>query len=914
MAFSQHVSLRPASQPRYRTEPPAKTGRRGSAVDQGLAEKLRKIAAAANAPEDAIEPALLAILEGTSTPAGAVCLYDPHQQVLRLVAEVGLSDEGCRALRNVRPGSANGWEMPHQSLLSRRAYVIENASENHFVPSLLDDEKAAYNVACLPLYAGTSPVGSLIIITIRPSGFGEHQIRELEQPQRELVKMIEALRSQAAKARAPASRSHQLAHDAEALPSSSTEPDRAAVPPDGSTARQAERRVSPELSGSQGETEEIQLLRAQLAETTAHAAAQAQESLTALQRKHDELAAEVERLRAQLSETEAAAATRELESRQAQAAEVEHLLELLNEARDVAAQERRINEDLKSALELESRRLTEALQQAALANEQALEQAAELERLRTQIGDARTAAATRDEELIKQLRHEQQELAGELETTATRAQQANEARASALELERSRVVALRTELDTLKQDHAAEVELLTARLAESESARALETGRIDELKQVNAGLAEKLEAASASEDRLRLDLDTINRLADEKATELKDTRECALTGERALGEARAEAATMRHGLAEARARIDEMHGTLAQSEQRVARLEARANDAENRGSQLERELDAARARLREAEEQLTTSRRETPGPSMIGSMPTSTSSTEDEVTLAEQPVGSKLGSVKARNTSHERASVTSDIRKEASTGARTTPVARPEESASRHFVIIDREESWSSIPLDEQQVSVVSPGDDLSRRLANPHREPILVNLAVHGSLAAVSALREAGLTTRFLAYIAAPGAERALRLGMIETTPSPMDPEVVLSTLAGYIGTGTRLLTAVADVDAVMSLRQAVSRQGVSVSMAWDSHQAQDLLAIIRPEVAVIDLDLPPRDGYRLLTGLADLNPVPSAVLISKRIDGADRFAAEAADRSHAHRLITLHDLLGNVLRTTEPPRSAGH
>jgi len=94
---------------------------------------------------------------------------------------------------------------------------------------------------------------------------------------------------------------------------------------------------------------------------------------------------------------------------------------------------------------------------------------------------------------------------------------------------------------------------------------------------------------------------------------------------------------------------------------------------------------------------------------------------------------------------------------------------------------------------------------------------------------------------------------------------------------------------------------------------MAWDSHQAQDLLAIIRPEVAVIDLDLPPRDGYRLVTGLADLNPVPSAVLISKRTDGADRFAAEAADRSRAHRLITLHDLLGNVLRTTEPPRSAG-
>jgi len=792
-------------------------------------------------------------------------------------------------------------------------YMIENASENRFVPSLLDGEKAAYNVACLPLYAGTSPVGSLIIIAIRPSAFGERHIRELEQPQRELVKMIEALRRRTDQARAPASRSHQLAHDAKPLPTSSPEPDRAPVPPDGSTARQAERWVSPELSGSQDGTEEIQLLRAQLAETKAHAVARGQESVTALQRKHDKLAAEVERLRAQLSETDAAAATRELENRQAQAAEVEHLLELLSEARDVAAQERRINEDLKSVLELESRRLTEALQQAALANDQALEQAAELERLRTQIGDAHAAAATRDEELINQLRHEQQELAGDLETATTRERQANKERAAALELERSRVATLRTDLATLKQDHAAEVERLTARLAESKSARALETEHIDELKQVNAGLAKKLEAASASEERLRCDLDTIKRLADEKATELKDTRERALTGERSLGEARAEVATMRDGLAEARARIEEMHGTLAQSEETVARLEARANEAENRGSQLERELDAAQAGLREAEEQLAASRREPPGPSTMGSMPASTSSTEVNVTFAEHPVGPKLGGVKARDASHERASVTSDVQEEANTGARTTPIAGPEEPAPRHLVIIDREESWSSIPLGEELVSVVSPGDDLSRRVANPHREPILVNLAVPGSLAAVSASRKAGLTTRFLAYIAAPGTGKALRLGMIETTPSPMDLEVVLSALAGYVSNGTRLLTAAADVDAVMSLRQAVSRQGVSVSMAWDSHQAQDLLAIMRPEVAVIDLDLPPRDGYRLVTGLADLNPVPSAVLISKRTDGAGRFAAEAADRSRAHRLITLHDLLRDVLRTAEPPRSAG-
>jgi hypothetical protein len=58
---------------------------------------------AAQAPEELIEIQLRGILETTQTSAGAVCLFDQHQELLRLAVEIGLSDEGCRRLRAAIP-------------------------------------------------------------------------------------------------------------------------------------------------------------------------------------------------------------------------------------------------------------------------------------------------------------------------------------------------------------------------------------------------------------------------------------------------------------------------------------------------------------------------------------------------------------------------------------------------------------------------------------------------------------------------------------------------------------------------------------------------------------------------------------------------------------------------------------------
>ncbi|HJQ74113.1 MAG TPA: GAF domain-containing protein, partial [Gaiellaceae bacterium] len=159
-----------------------------------LRERLREIAARATAPEEALEPALQVILEAGRAAAAAVCVFDSRHAILRLVAEVGLSDEGCRRLRSVRRGDPTAWDMPLQGLLNRRAYLIENASRNRYVPRLVEQAASVRSIACLPLYAGPTPIGSLVLVALAPRSFAERDLKLLERGVAELATMIEAVR------------------------------------------------------------------------------------------------------------------------------------------------------------------------------------------------------------------------------------------------------------------------------------------------------------------------------------------------------------------------------------------------------------------------------------------------------------------------------------------------------------------------------------------------------------------------------------------------------------------------------------------------------------------------------------------------------------------------------------------------
>src|SRR3989442_15295658 len=127
-----------------------------------LADRLRAIAAH-EAPEDALQPALQAILEATGAQAGAICLFDVRYGLLRLAAEVGISDEGCRALRSIRQDNARGWEMPLQCLRDRRTYLIDAASGGRQVPPLVEAGAPTRSLPPRPPGAGGTPPGGLLL-------------------------------------------------------------------------------------------------------------------------------------------------------------------------------------------------------------------------------------------------------------------------------------------------------------------------------------------------------------------------------------------------------------------------------------------------------------------------------------------------------------------------------------------------------------------------------------------------------------------------------------------------------------------------------------------------------------------------------------------------------------------------------
>ncbi len=122
------------------------------------------------APLEVLAESVVApLLDAFAAPAGGLLLYHAEDSSLRLVASRGLSVQGREHLAMLRAGSAGGWEIPLHGLLNRKAYIIERPHEHPFVPELVerDETRSPLNLACIPLYRGQLPVGSILVIADR---------------------------------------------------------------------------------------------------------------------------------------------------------------------------------------------------------------------------------------------------------------------------------------------------------------------------------------------------------------------------------------------------------------------------------------------------------------------------------------------------------------------------------------------------------------------------------------------------------------------------------------------------------------------------------------------------------------------------------------------------------------------------
>ena len=866
-----------------------------------LAEQLGEIAAGAAAPEDMLEPALAAVLEASHAGAGALCLFDQRHELLRLAAEVGLSDEGCKRLRQIRRGGMAGWDMPLHSLLNRRVYLIESAAKNRYVPPLVEAAASVTTVACVPLYAGTTPVASIVLVAMAPQRITEKQIGPLSEPLRELARMIEAARRRTATAAPPAAAPLAIA--------------RPAAEHDKSEAARVQTLVT---SLAEAERERARLAAA-LEAAAAERAERTRAETTVDETRGAERAADIERLMARLAEAEAAAA-RERERVKASEREREQLAAALREASERV---QRAEEGLHAAGERAPAAHEDDLQRA-LAAARAAEEAraaadAEAEGARAALARAEGAVEALEDE--KQRARDEiaklQEGAGTLLAERRRLEQGLEearlrdveARTQVAELER-RIAALREQRQADAAERTAQLEQLRTRLAEAEAAAASGSTQVGEWERERDLLAAELREAAAGEQRAQEELQAATERA-AAATEADLQR--ALATERAAEEARAaanaDAEAARRALEDERqrardeiARLQADAGTLLAERERLEQglAEARAREEEARSclADVERRVEDLRAE-REAEAAALSARLE------------GIAAERDRLSVALAAVQAERDYFAAEEAAADAAHARLEdalVREAARRAADEAPVAvaaapRQPGLGPAHVVVVDDDPAWAAAAGEGLQVTVMPAGGAMLESLGATSPTCVVVNLAARGALAALATLREAGSSARVWGCLATPATGRALPLGLVEPVARPVDPDAVLATFRRHAARGARVLAAGADADALISLRQALVREGMSVAMAWDGARAVELLGAQRPEMVVIDLALPGRVGYALVARLAACDPPPVLALIPGDDDAPAAFAAALAEEAPAARMLPLADLLVRVL-----------
>ena len=876
-----------------------------------LRERLAEIAAASTVPEDALDQALRVVLEATRAQAGAVCVFDARYALLRLVTEVGLSDDGCRRLRSVRRGDPGAWDMPLQGLLNRRAYLIESASRNRYVPKLVE-QGGVRTIACIPLYAGPTPVGSLILITVSPRTLAERDIRMLERGLGELAAIIEALRRRAGVDTEPIE-APQRPQPLVDLPAVLADRERLRAEV---SARLAERAVlAAEVTARTGEAERLRAAldaanteRARLVSELERArresdrADSVSESLATAEAERARLAAALEA--AAIERAERARVELALEQARAGAERAARLAAAeLEAARRAAVAAETSASGRTSELATDAQRLRSKLEQAegALARERAAsrERDAERERLAAELA----AAEEREARLREDMRAvgERTDAAGDeaIRHAVETAHRAEAARAAAA-----------AEVDAVRKQLVSAQEVVLA--LEEEAARAnVEIGQLQTSHRVASGEYERLEICVAEGRAREMAATTrVNELIREMEALRQETTEYI---------ARARASEAQVGTLEARitsltAERDRIREALAVSESERTQAGADAENATVARAQLEESLDregAERARLNAAlataqgalgELEATLARRESEMVEQAATIERLTRERDAAATTREAAAPAPIVPP-APSRPREPVRVVT-----VSAPSTSRPRARDVDPA-RLVSVLDVDGTWADARVDAHDVSVVAPTDDLAEQLVTTVPARIVVNLMAPGALNALVMLRAAGSKARFWGCIADAAADRVLALGMVEPATKPLDPDAIVEILGRYAARGTRVVTAGADVDGLMSLRQALARRGLSVSMAWDAKQAADLLQVVRPEVVVLDLGLPRRDGYGIVARLGTVDPVPSAVLLPGAEDGSIGFAPVLADPAHAGRMLTVQQFLAGVLAQSEEP-----
>jgi hypothetical protein len=421
-----------------------------------------------------------------------------------------------------------------------------------------------------------------------------------------------------------------------------------------------------------------------------------------------------------------------------------------------------------------------------------------------------------------------------------------------------------------------------ARLTERE--QELEALRAD-----RAAEAERVGELGTEGDRLRQSLSELERERGRLAAEVEGGAAARMKLEAALEQ----------GLAAARAREQELETRFAAREQELeARVAAREEAIEASLAERERALQALESRAGAPAPEAAAPAAGVDGPS------DAEVKAALELIAAEAPKMRKGAEPTSQAAAPEAATPSPATKPADAQAPPPTASPAPAAAAAREgiTVVLDTDQRWGMGAAKQRRVALVPINGDTVRRVAELRPWRVVVDLAKPKALETLVALREGGVRARFWGCVADAESGRGLVLGVVEPASQPLDPNAILALLEQYGTKGKRVLTTGEDVDALISLRQALTRNMMSVSMAWNAKQAVDLLPMVRPHVVVIDLGLAPADAIPVLGLVAATKPCPVTVLVPGSKDAAPTFTKVLESGGGARGGLPLGDLLGKL------------
>lgn len=203
-------------------------------------------------------------------------------------------------------------------------------------------------------------------------------------------------------------------------------------------------------------------------------------------------------------------------------------------------------------------------------------------------------------------------------------------------------------------------------------------------------------------------------------------------------------------------------------------------------------------------------------------------------------------------------------------------------------IVFDLDMSWSTLATSVSRVAVAAPE---SAESLDPTSAQLVVNLGTPGAFDAIAALQR---RAKVWGVINSEAKDRCLPVGQVVVAAAGHELSALRAITPHSGRRRPTILLVGGEVDPTIALWANLTREGLSVTVAWDSAQVSDLIEMVAPDAVVIGAGGMPRGGAGFLGRLPGLRRPPTLVLLPG--DDAERFAialrahrAAGAEMTHA-------------------------